>query len=50
MAAIVGGVLTIATLADALLFNTQGFIKRGAAAVAAEGKQPYRPAPVVKLL
>jgi hypothetical protein len=50
MAAIVGGVLTVATLADTLLFNTQGLIKKGAAAVAAEGKQPYQPAPVVKLL
>lgn len=50
MAAIIGGVLTVAKLVDTLLFNTQGLIKKGAAAVAAEGKQPYQPAPVVKLL
>jgi len=50
MAAIVGGVLTVASLADALLFNTQGLIKKGAAAVAAEGKQAYQPAPAVRLL
>jgi hypothetical protein len=50
MTAIIGGVLTVASLVDALLFNTQGLIKKGAAAVAAEGKQPYQPAPQVKLL
>ncbi|CAG7846346.1 Uncharacterized protein C24B11.08c [Serendipita indica DSM 11827] len=50
MAAIIGGVLTVATLVDALLFNTQGLIKKGAAAVAADGKQPYQPAPAVKMM
>ncbi|KIM28739.1 hypothetical protein M408DRAFT_329198 [Serendipita vermifera MAFF 305830] len=50
MAAIIGGVLTVASLADALLFNTQGLIKKGAAAVAAEGKQPYQPTPSVKIM
>jgi hypothetical protein len=50
MAAIVGGVLTVASLVDALLFNTQSLIKKGAAAVAAEGKQPYQPAPAVRMM
>jgi len=50
MAAIIGGVLTVASLIDALVFNTHGLIKKGAAAVAAEGRQPYQPAPQVKLL
>ncbi|KAG8800446.1 hypothetical protein FRC17_006877 [Serendipita sp. 399] len=50
MVAIVGGVLTVASLVDALLFNTQGLIKKGAAAVAADGKQPYQPAPAVRIM
>lgn len=55
MAVIVGGVLTVASLLDALLFRTGRLIKQGQDAVAAEtaasgGKRSYGQAPVVKLL
>jgi len=54
-AVIVGGVLTVASLLDALFFRTGKLIKKGQDAVAAEtaassGKRSYGQAPVVKLL
>jgi len=54
-AVIVGGVLTVASLLDALFFHTGKLIKKGKEAVAAEtaansGKVAYGQAPVVKLL
>jgi len=54
-AVIVGGVLTVASLLDALFFRTGRLIKQGQDAVAAEtaasgGKRTYGQAPVVKLL
>lgn len=50
MAAIIGGVLTVASLLDTIVFNTQGLIKKGSGAVATDSKRPYAPAGPVKLL
>jgi hypothetical protein len=54
-AVIIGGVLTVASLLDALFFRTGKFIKKGQEAVAAEtsangGKRLYGQASVVKML
>lgn len=53
-AVIVGGVLTVASLLDALFFRTGKLIKKGQDAVAAEtvgsGTRSYGQASVVKLL
>lgn len=54
-AVIIGGVLTVASLLDALFFRTGNLIKKGQDAVAAEaagsgGRGSYAQASVVKLL